>query len=477
MKILVLFSFALLNLSSAILSAQPAHEEVIANLQSPDFATKVDKLVRSYTDLDIFSGVVLVAYQGNPVYHKAFGLADRVEGRAVNLQTHFDIGSMNKSFTKVAVLKLIEEGKLSPEDKIGQFFKGFKDPLATEVTVGQLLNHTSGLGDYHSPEYFDLPVEEKTIAKRMEFIRKLPLHFPPGEEQEYSNAGYVILGAILEKVTDKEYVEVIYEMVVEPLSLSQTYLGDKYTVPNRAVGYFTNMWGETVDNEWLSEKPGPDGGFYSTSLDLLRFYRAYHYGEDLWSQKVRELDDMYPFYAGHMDSGGAMTHAGGFEGANTVHYEILRDDISVIVLANMDEPVAENLGAGILAILRGKDPEKPALPAVIAVFEAYQSKGAAYVENHFDDLTKNFHPTDPKDLILNRIGYELLFKDKKQESVEVFKLNTRLFPEVANCWDSLGEGLLVTGEREQALEAYQKALSLDPALPSALEAISRLEKK
>ncbi|MBL4662742.1 MAG: hypothetical protein JKY22_04105 [Flavobacteriaceae bacterium] len=95
----------------------------------------------------------------------------------------------------------------------------------------------------------------------------------------------------------------------------------------------------------------------------------------------------------------------GWNGSNASHYEILRDKISVIVFANMDEPVAEQLGAGILAFIRRKEPKTPTLPAVQKVYKEYQSQGIGYVRNHFEELITNFHPTDPKSLILNQIGW------------------------------------------------------------------------
>ena len=208
---------------------------------------------------------------------------------------------------------------------------------------------------------------------------------------------------------------------------------------------------------------------------MLTFYRAFHYGDELWDEAARSMDDMYKFYQEHQNTGGAMTHAGGFEGANTVHYEILRDKISVIVFANMDEPVAENLGAGILAIIRGKKPESPTLPANQLVYTTWKEKGPNYVKKNWETLTVNFHPSDPKDLILNAIGYDLFFNGEIDEALAIFKLNTELFPNIGNCWDSYGEALLKKGRKEEALQAYKKALEINPNIPSAKKAVKELE--
>ncbi|MCB0628352.1 MAG: serine hydrolase [Saprospiraceae bacterium] len=443
-----------------------------------DLEQKIDALVKQYQDLDLFAGVVLVSERGTPFYHKAFGYADRENKRKNTIDTKFDIGSMNKAFTKVVVLQLVKEGKLSFDDPLGKYLDGFDADIARKVTVGQLLDHTSGFGDYHDPTYFDRSYEEKDMHQLLPLFRKLPLMFEPGTEQAYSNAGYVLLGLIIEKATGKDYFEVVRERAVDKLGLKNTYLTEKYRTPERAIGYTRTMRGELEANDYFQDPPKPDGGFYSTTLDMLRFFRAYHYGEELWDEATRSLDPMFTFLQEHKDSGGAIPHAGGFSGANTVHYEILRDQVSIDVFANRDELVAEDVGTGILAIIRGKEPEKPAQPAHLLIYRSYRDKGIDYVRDHFEELSTNWHPADPKDMILNMIGYNLMYSDDPAEvdqAIEVLTLNTELFPEVANVWDSLGEAWLRKGDKTKALRYYKKALAIRPDLPSALEAVKGLE--
>lgn len=473
MKRAILYVFCLANLYACNgQDSKSKSDNIPINLES-----KVDKLVKEYTDLGIFSGVVLIAEEGEPLYHKAFGLANSETKTSNKLDTRFDIGSMNKSMTKVLILKLVKARKLNLDDKLGQYLDGFPKVAAKKITINHLLNHQSGYGDYHTPEYWEIPLEEKSLAISVDFIKKRPILFEPGEAQEYSNAGYVLLGAIAEKVTGKSYYDLIEEYITKPLKMENTFLRNKYSVKNRAVGYFKNFKGELMDNEDFQEIPTPAGGFYSTTEDMLTFYRAFHYGNQLWDESTRSMDEMYSFYQEHQNTGGAMTHAGGFEGANTVHYEILRDKISVIVFANMDEPVAENLGAGILAIIRGKKPESPILPANQLVYKTWKEKGPDYVKKNWETLTVNFHPSDPKDPILNAIGYDLFFNDEIDEAVEIFKLNTELYPNIANCWDSYGEGLLALGKKEESLKAYKKALSIRPDMPTAKKMVKELETK
>ena len=146
-------------------------------LQDPKLESKVDELVAQYQALDIFSGVVLIALKGIPVYHKAFGLANRENGIENTINTKFDIGSMNKSFTKVLMLNLVNEGKLSLSDHLGKYLGGFPPEASAKITIKQLLNHSSGYGDYHTPEYWDIPRDQKSLQTALEQIKKMPLLF------------------------------------------------------------------------------------------------------------------------------------------------------------------------------------------------------------------------------------------------------------------------------------------------------------
>ena len=168
--------------------------------------------------------------------------------------------------------------------------------------------------------------------------------------------------------------------------------------------------------------------------------------------------------------------AGGFEGFNTAMYQVISEDQSIIVFANMDEPVAEQIGYGILQILRGQQPEQVKLPAIQNVRKSFEEKGFEFVKQNFEDLTTNYHPHDPKDWILNDLGYAYWYgRNDIDRAIELFKLNTELFPKVANAWDSLGEAFHKKGEKSRAKECYQIALEIDPELESAKEKLRELD--
>ncbi len=446
------------------------------SLNKQEIGTKTDALVKAYMDLDIFSGVVLIAEKGNPIYHKAFGLADREKNVPNTVNTLFDIGSMNKTFTAIVVKQLIEEGKLKYSDKLVDFIDGYKDPMVSKVTVKHLLEHESGFGDYHRNGYFDLPKNEKTLDKIVERSKDDRLLFPPGEENEYSNTGFVLLGAIIEKASGTSYFDHVKQRIIDPLGLKNTYVENLERFKDRvAYGYLYSPLGVLEKNETMQDLPNPDGGFLSTTSDILKFYRSYYYDNLLLDTKAKSKDPFFQMIR-ELPKGKAPIMAGGFEGFNTAFLQVLSDDRSIIVFANMDEPVAEHLGLGILQIIRGQEPDEPKLPALQQVRKAYEEKGAEFVKANFKDLTTNYHPADPKDMILNDLGYAYLYgKEDVDTALDLLKLNTELFPEVGNTWDSYGEALMKKGDKKAALSAYKKALEINPDIPSARQAVEVLE--
>lgn len=445
------------------------------NLNVKRISNKTDKLVKKYEELGIFSGVVIIAENGKPFYQKAFGLADREKKIFNTLQTEFVIGSMNKSFTQTIVLQLIDEGKLHFQDKMESYLNGFQQQDAEKITIKQLLEHTSGFGDYHSPQFFSLPYSQINIQGILSIIKDMNLHFEPGKEIEYSNAGYIILGAIIENVTGKSYAKNIEERIKRPLELNSLVTQNIKSIPNRAIGYMKTIDGY-MDNEDVVFEPKSDGGCFSTAVDMMKFYRSYLYDTLLFSERVKNEYEFFqrikPIY---QQKGAGIPLAGGFNGANTVHLEMLADNISIVVFANMDEPVAENIAFGIHKIINGKDPQAAQLPTILTIYKAYQENGIYYVKKNFESLINNWFENDPKDLILNKLGYDLLFKGQIDDALEIFKLNTELFPNIANCWDSYGEVLLKKGLKKDALGAYKKALEINPNIPSARKAVKELE--
>lgn len=316
----------------------------------------LDRLVTA----DAFSGIVLVARAGEPIFQRAYGEASKSYAVPNRIDTKFNLGSMNKMFTAVSIAQLVEAGALSYDDPIGKWLgsEWIRPEIGEKVTIRHLLSHTSGLGSYFHDEFMQ---SSRALYRDLDayqpVVREETLAFEPGTDWRYSNTGFLLLGVIVEKASGRSYYDYVREHVYEPAGMTDT---DAYevdaVVPNLAQGYERRETAEGI--AWRSNvlehvvRGGPAGGGYSTAPDLLAFAAALGDGrlvspetlELLTTAKPDEAAPDYGYGFGQWDDGRLFGHTGGFPGISAV---LMVDRVSgdvVIVLGNygrVSMPVAE----------------------------------------------------------------------------------------------------------------------------------------
>lgn len=225
-----------------------------------------------------FSGAVIVARDGAPVFAAASGEADRATHRANTLDTPINLGSMNKMFTALVIGRLVEQGKVAWDDKVGKHLPDWPQArVRDEVTIAQLLSHTSGLKAYWGEEHDRRGPELDTAKEYGELCDDQAPAFAPGERFEYSNCGFVVLGLIAERVAKKDYYALVRELVYRPAGMVNSDHYDRGDAASqRAIGYLLS--GE--DNaRFLAKRGAPAGGGYASANDLLRFATALRAGK------------------------------------------------------------------------------------------------------------------------------------------------------------------------------------------------------
>jgi len=277
------------------------------------------------------------------------------------VDTKFNLGSMNKMFTAVAIAQLAERGKLAFTDPIGAHLPDYPEEVAAIVTIHHLLTHTSGLGSYWNERFEATKARVRTVQDYLTLFIDEPLAFTPGERFQYSNAGFIVLGAIVERASGQDYFDYVREHVYAPAHMPDT---DAYEldrdVPNLAVGYtHQRIDGKIEPGEWRNNlflhavKGGPAGGGYSTVEDLLHFATALRRNElltpaftDLVMTGRVDTDIApgirygYGFADAMLKGLRVVGHNGGFPGINA-HLDIYPDlGYTVVVLANYDPPIA-----------------------------------------------------------------------------------------------------------------------------------------
>lgn len=299
----------------------------------------VDKAVAD----DRFSGVVMLAKDGNPLFSRAWGMADPAKGIANRPDTKFNLGSINKIFTHVAIGQLAAAGKLSLNDTIRKHLPNYPSPVADRITIEQLLQHKSGLGDIFGPKFMASHASLRTLSDYLPLFADKPLEFEPGTSQRYSNAGFVVLGLIIEKLSRQTYYDYIRDYITKPTGMTSTasYAIDD-NVPNRALGQTKRgpdgpLPARASNVGTLPVRGSSAGGGYSTAADLLRFSQA------LLADKLMPKRWTDWLFTGQLDKPGArnMGVAGGSPGVNAV-LEI-DPPYTMVVLSNYDPPSAEEV--------------------------------------------------------------------------------------------------------------------------------------
>jgi CubicO group peptidase (beta-lactamase class C family) len=297
-----------------------------------------------------FSGVVLVARDGEVLLEKAVGLARREQGVPNTLKTRFNIGSITKVVTRIIITQLRDEGRLTYDDPVSLHIPGYPDPeIAEQVTIQHLLDMSSGLGDIFGDRYDATPKDEIIeLSDYLKLFAGKPLIFEPGTEKRYSNAGYIVLGLIIEKLAGTSYAEAAAKRVFKPAGMTGSALLELSDLSDDAAfGYTRDGWtaamrgGEAPTGAWrlnVDSLPGRGssaGGSYSTANDLLVFNRALSEGTLCDPSYWRKF--------------GGMGVAGGAPGINAAIESDWEEGWTIVVLTNLDPPAAMQMAGTLRA--------------------------------------------------------------------------------------------------------------------------------
>lgn len=331
---------------------------------------QLNSFIEEQVKADQFSGAVLVAKDGETIFERAAGAANKDKQIPNTMETKFNLGSANKMFTAVGIAQLVEAGKLLFDDPVGKILPDYPNQqVRDQVTIHHLLTHTSGLGSFidikHREQFLEARPNLKNIRDLVDLFKDRPLEFPIGESH-YSSDGYELLGLIIEAVSNQNYYDYIREQIYQPAGMTNS---DSYEIDPKnprddiAIGYThrdpkTDRMeeGERFDNFGLNLLKGTAGGSgYSTCEDLLRFSQALQEGKLISSHMLDKMLTPYvnegskgnqTKYQGYgfqvWDIGGVRRfgHPGRFTGVNA-RFDVYPDlGFTVVALANYDPPSA-----------------------------------------------------------------------------------------------------------------------------------------
>jgi len=318
-------------------------------------ARELDGYMKRLVQADVFSGVVLLAKDGEVVFQRAYGQADKEAGIANGIDTRFALASMHKMVTGVAIAQLVAKGKLSYEDPLSKFFPGAPEGSPfTRIRIKHLVSHTSGLSFWFSKDNpFDFSGgPPQTADGILQAASGEKLLFEPGTRLQYSNLGFHVLGPVIEKASGMSYADYVHEYIYKPAGMEN---GDPPKDPGGAAFAFSyqkqfDEHGQPRFHRSAYAVPyaGPGnaaGGGYATAADLLRFDQALHSGKLLSRADVQSVLSPKPElgandygYGFDVDPGrGSAGHSGGAEGVSNNFEMFLRSGWTVVVMSNYAE--------------------------------------------------------------------------------------------------------------------------------------------
>jgi len=339
-------------------------EFALPHMNETQWIAALRRQLKDQAAADRFAGAVLVAKEGKPIFAQAYGPADREQNIPNTLQTRFSLASMNKMFTAVATMQLVQAGKLRLEDRLGNYLTDYPNKdLAAKVTIAELLTNTGGTGDIWGPEFDKHRRELRTVHDYIDLYGQRPLRFEPGSRWEYSNYGFILLGAVIEKVSGETYYDYVREHVYIPAGMTSTGSGtEDKAIPNLSVDYTKMGATHWIPNTDTPTNGGtPAGGGFSTAGDLLRFANALRENKLLDAQHTKLMTtgtvanpfglDAYGFGVETVNGNQCFGHNGSSRGVNG-DLEMCEDSsYTVVVLANVDPPAAEQVSRFIIGRL------------------------------------------------------------------------------------------------------------------------------
>lgn len=293
-------------------------------------------------------GVFMVAQHGKPVFQKAFGKANMELDVPINTTNVFQIGSMTKQFTAVAILILEHDGKLNINDPLSTYIPNY--PNGDKITIRHLLSHTAGIKDFTKMKGLQgISTKQMSNEEMVNFFKDEPVDFSPGEKYEYNNSGYVLLGYLIEIVSGQTYQEFVEKRIFQAIGMSNSYYAtDRYLVHNRAYGYHLKEFGYVNKTNINYSVPGASGSLMSNLDDLLKWQNALK-GSEFLPQKIvkkafernklndgTEINYGFGWHIRDIESIPTLEHGGSIFGFKSMGIYIPSKDIYVVGLTNCD---------------------------------------------------------------------------------------------------------------------------------------------
>ncbi len=326
-----------------------------------------DKILSEQFKTDEPGVTVLVSRNGQIIYKKAFGMANLELSTPMQVDNVFWIASIGKQFTAVAILQLMEQGKLDLQDEITKFIPDYPTQ-GNIITIEHLLTHTSGIHNFSGMEDPEKKLTtDCTPNEVIDFFKNLPMRFDPGTKWEYSNSGYFLLGYIIEKITGKPYSEYLEEIFFKPLGMTNSlFANNKRIIKNRVGAYSQGDNGFENSRHLNATIIYSAGAIQTTVEDFYKWHQAVHSYKFVKKETLdkaftrykltdgKETDYGYGWKLGYIYESPSIWHGGGIEGFGAMEIYLPKEDVFVAVFSNCDCIYPKDIAARLAALTTGR---------------------------------------------------------------------------------------------------------------------------
>ncbi|WP_257670867.1 serine hydrolase [Parapedobacter tibetensis] len=451
---------------------------------------EIEKSLTNYCQNDNYSGVVLISKDKKILLEKAFGYAHLGFKVPNNLETKFNTASMGKMYTAIAIMQLREKAKLRLADKVGEILPDYpNESVRDSITIEQLLTHTSGLKDFFNEKFeFKAKHTVRSLQDYFDFFKDEPLKFTPGSKFSYSNAGYIILGMIIEKLSGQNYYDYVKEHIYLPAGMENTdcYENDA-AIENLAEGYRyldgDNVW--KTSNYSKGAKGSSAGGCYTTAHDLLKFVTALQNNTLISANSLALMisDERkngyvegfehgygYGFSLNKFNKEDVYGHNGGAPGVSAELDIYKNSDYVVITLSNrgsLDGWV--QVRSIIREAIAGPTKETDKYLGTMNLIEIYKDKGYKSALKFMKSMDGNVEGR-----LLNSLANKYRTAKEYDHSIDVLKLIMVNNPESWHTLGTLADVYLSVGLKSEAIKKLNEILELNPENDWAKERLAEI---
>ena len=392
------------------------------NVSEQKLTQSLDNYMQVLTDLNRFSGTVLVAKGDHILLNKGYGLASHEFNIANTIDTTFRICSITKMVTAATIMQLQEKGQLNVSDTLNKYIPDY--PRGDEITIHQLLTHTAGLSSCNMP--LEMVVMPITIDQIISFYKTMPLEFEPGTGYQYSNAGYFILSDIIQKISGVSYEEYVTKNILKPSNMNQSFFRDhNYAIlRNCATGYCVDQENSLVNGHYVYENFTGSGGLFCTTQDLYQFVFALSKGLLINEKSLNEMCTSYHPQENYgygceinkIQNHACIEHGGMLSSGFKTNVSLFKDDqVYIVILSNFFSAWVNDARNALAAIMFDEPYQLPSHIPIIIDSALYDDYVGLYD-----------HPEYPSS-----------YKIEKKDNKLYLPNGTELFPVASDQWMSV----------------------------------------